>query len=109
MTKNSLNIRIKEERLRLNFKSQESIANELNISRETWNKIERGQNVPSGEAFIKMYELGFDINYIFSGIPIDLLSVEEQSLIKAWRSQDIKIIFDLLKSLVDKIPEQVDK
>lgn len=63
----SLAQRFAEERQRLG-KTQEELAGLCGVNRRTIGDIERGERPPGGDLVRELTKLGFDIQYIFSGI-----------------------------------------
>lgn len=47
--------------------SQKAMAERLGIAPRTWQEIEAGKNVPSGETLLKISDLGFDPGWILTG------------------------------------------
>ena len=58
--------RIKEERKRLGL-TQVQAADLAGVTRESWGKYERGEQVPGGEVLFAFAEAGADIQYIIRG------------------------------------------
>ena len=58
--------RLKEIRGKVRL-SQKAMAERLGIGHRTWQEIETGKNVPSGETLLKINELGFDPGWILTG------------------------------------------
>jgi len=71
-----INFRLNEVRKYLRL-SQRSIAEELNISHSTWQKIEMGSNFPSVETLLSFSNLGINPGWILTGQGEMLLSNEE--------------------------------
>lgn len=63
----SLGQRFAEERQRLG-KTQQEVADLCHVTRRTVGDIERGARPPGGELTQGLTKLGFDIQYVFSGI-----------------------------------------
>ena len=59
-------LRIKQVRHAIGF-PQKKVPEGLNIGAGTWQKIERGDNLPSGETLMKIAELGFNPGWILTG------------------------------------------
>lgn len=96
-----------EQRQRIG-KTQEELANLCGVTRWTIGNIERGERPPGGELVRELTKLGFDIQYIFSGVRSDnldkvaeeagsyerkpqgvgVLSKEEEALVKKYRQLD---------------------
>ena len=47
--------------------TQKSMSLKLGFGASTWQKIERGENLPSGETLLKIAELGFNPGWILTG------------------------------------------
>lgn len=75
MATNSLSVRLREERKRLDMTQQE-IADKVSVTRETWSRYESAKIAPGSEVLLGLVKLGVDTNYVLTGtkvIPIDNL------------------------------------
>lgn len=76
----SLGQRFGEERQRLG-KTQEELAVLCGVNRRTIGDVERGARPPGGDLALELTKLGFDIQYIFTGVRsvnLYLLAAEEK-------------------------------
>lgn len=48
--------------------SQKDAAAQLGVSLRSWQSVERGENVPSGETLLKFQALGFNAGWVLSGL-----------------------------------------
>lgn len=95
--------RFEEERLKLR-KSQEELAADGDVSRKTINRIENGKTPPSTKLLERLASLGFDTQYVLTGVPsknlkqvaeeagvyktekgVGALSREEETLVELFR------------------------
>ena len=60
--------RLKQERVRLGF-NQTVAAKKVGVSREMWGRYEKGAAKPRDVVESKLQGAGFDVDYIFTGIP----------------------------------------
>ena len=67
MNKNSLGERLKNERERLNYENQSTIAEKVDVSREMWGKYERDKAIPGGNVIARLVDIGFDVSFLFTG------------------------------------------
>jgi transcriptional regulator with XRE-family HTH domain len=102
MNKDSLSLRLKEERSRSSYQTQYEIAKTIGVTRETWSKFERGITEPNAEILMKLNSLGFDVYYILTGEKLAYYTQDEINLITARRNLDIEYILDDLKTIIKK-------
>lgn len=62
-----ISLRLTEERGRLGF-SQADLARKLGVTRETMRKWEAGLSAVSSEALSEAFQLGFDVQYVLTGV-----------------------------------------
>ena len=70
MMGDSFSKRLKDERKRLGM-SQEEVAKKVSIHRETWSRYENDKITPGSTILLHAAKLGFDINYIMTGVRED--------------------------------------
>lgn len=58
--------RLRQVREELSF-AQKSMSSKLGLGPSTWQKIELGHNMPSGETLLRVAELGFSPSWILTG------------------------------------------
>ncbi len=63
-------LRLKEERKKLNYKQNE-LAEILEVSRQRMLRYENGESNPTPLFFEKLFHLGFDIQYIITGVRVE--------------------------------------
>lgn len=63
---------------------QQSIADRVGVSLRTWQAIERGENIPTGQTLLKIAELGFDPGWILTGN--GFMEIEDSSRAGAFRA-----------------------
>lgn len=66
-TNMSIGARFEEERVRMG-KTQDVLANDVGVNRRTIGRIESGETPPAGDLLSVIAQLGFDIQYILTGI-----------------------------------------
>lgn len=66
-TNSSTGSRFEEERLRRG-RTQESLAKEIGVNRRTISRIENGDTPPAGDLLSAVARLGFDVQYILTGV-----------------------------------------
>ncbi|MCL2831496.1 MAG: helix-turn-helix transcriptional regulator [Betaproteobacteria bacterium] len=62
-----IHVRIREERMRLGYRSQSAFAREIGIDTRTENMYEVGKSLPGLRELLKMQQIGADAIYILSG------------------------------------------
>lgn len=63
----STGARLEEERVRLG-KTQDGLASEVGVNRRTIGRIERDETPPAGDLLSAIAALGFDVQYIITGV-----------------------------------------
>lgn len=63
----SIGARFEEERVRMG-KTQDVLANDVGVNRRTIGRIENGETPPAGDLLSLIAQLGFDTQYILTGV-----------------------------------------
>ncbi|WP_158248813.1 helix-turn-helix domain-containing protein [Chromobacterium sinusclupearum] len=86
----SINVRLREERNRLNF-IQMDAAKAAGVSFTAYQNYERGDRTPNAETLQRLHEAGFDVLYIVTGVRNGAaLSNEDSSLLARINQLDDK-------------------
>jgi transcriptional regulator with XRE-family HTH domain len=82
--------RLREERARLGL-GQGELAERAGVSREMWNRYERGGAKPNADVLVRLHECGMDVAFVIGGVRLvgdATLSAQERLLVEHFRCTD---------------------